>query len=226
MEISIITPSVRPEGLELVEKALKRQTFKDYEWLVNDKRYEGGYWGLNRAYNDLIRQAKGELLVSWQDYTYTDPDALEKFWAHYEAEPKTLVGAVGNKYQTENWAVKTWQDPRERNDFGSFYPTNFCDIEWNLCSVPKEAMYEIGGFDEEMDFRGFGMDGYAVNDRLANTGLYDFKLDQSIKTYSLEHDRFEGWDEHNLISKGYLKRKQELMDKGVWPYLEYIKHER
>jgi len=221
MSISVITPSVREKGLKLVDKALKRQTFKNYEWRINDKRYDGGFWGLNRAYNDLIRGSKGELLVSWQDYTYAEPDTLERFWEHYQAEPKTVVGAVGNKYEEPDWMVRSWQDPRERDDQGTFYEVYPADVEWNLCSVPKCAVEKVGGFDEELDYLGFGMDGYSVNYRMDEVG-YVFKLDQSIKSYSLEHDRPDGWDENNLLGKKYNKRREELIKGGKWPNLKYL----
>ena len=35
MKISVITPSIRPEGLKILQECLAQQTFKDFEWLVN-----------------------------------------------------------------------------------------------------------------------------------------------------------------------------------------------
>jgi len=34
MKISVITPTIREEGLPIVDKALNRQSFEDFEWLV------------------------------------------------------------------------------------------------------------------------------------------------------------------------------------------------
>lgn len=221
MDISVITPSVRKKGLSIVKKALDRQTFRDFEWIINDKRYKGGYWGLNRAYNDLIGNAKGKLLVSWQDYTYADPDTLWKLWNHYQANKHLLVSAVGNKYTDETWMVKTWQDPRERDDIGSFYECYPWDIEANLCSIPKDAMYKVGGFDEKMDFIGFGFDARGVFERLDLMDGYQFFLDQTIKSYSLPHDRPEGWDDNNMLNL-WLNYKKEQVDKKRYPVLEYL----
>ena len=220
-KITVITPSVRPEGVELVEKALKRQTFKDFEWIVQGRDGDvpdGCVWTLNRDYNTAIRKAQGELIVSWQDWTYAKPDTLERFWTHYLLEPKTLVSAVGNKYTDDTWTVKTWQDPRERDDQGTFYPCYFNDIEWNLCSVPKQALYATGGFDEELD-RFYGMDGYSVLDRLNLVGGWDFKLDQAIKSYSLEHGRPQDWEAKNAIHGPYEQRRQSYLAKPVLDYL-------
>jgi len=241
--ISIITPTVRPEGLDLVRKALKRQTFKDWEWIVVGKQNIWNYmenkwnddypfywyeepklnkddlWALNKAYNKALFQAKGELIVSWQDYTYAKPDALEKFWFHYQNEPKTLITAVGNKYADDKWIVKTWQDPREREDQGTFYPCFFNDIEFNLCSIPEEALYAVGGFDESLD-KFYGMDGFSVVDRLNLLGGYDFKLDQTIKSFSLEHGRLNPkWDELNWIGDRYNAKRLEYIDNPALNYL-------
>lgn len=220
--ISVITPSIRPEGLPIVEKALKRQTFKDFEWIVQGRDGtlpELCVWTLNRDYNTAIRKAKGDLIVSWQDYTYADPDCLEKFWFHFNQEPKTLVSAVGNKYSDDTWSVKTWQDPRERSDQGTYYQCFFNDIEWNLCSVPKEALYAVGGFDEDLD-KWFGMDGYSVLDRLNIQGGWDFKLDQTIKSYSLEHNRPKDWEEKNALHGPYNRRRLDYIANPVLPFLK------
>lgn len=237
--ISILTPTIRKEGLGIVAKALRRQTFQDFEWLVGSPfevdfatwvkdDFEGGFWTLNRIYNRLISTSKGELIISWQDFTYADPDTLEKFWNLYKAEPNVLVSAVGNKYEQVYPERKglVWKDPRETDKYGTYYPCFWNDIEWNLCSIPRKALYDVGGFDEELDFRGYGMDGYGVNERINTLGGYDFKLNQTIKSYSLTHPRVGGsedWEKNNLIHGGYQKRKQELMEQGKWPVLDYLK---
>lgn len=233
MKISVITPSIRKEGLKLVQKALKRQNFKKFEWIVGSPEvpevdciwikdiYKGGYWSLNRIYNDLIEKATGRLIVSWQDFTYANPDALEKFWDCYQTNKQAIVSGVGNKYMDDSWSAKTWQDPRERDDMGSFYECYPNDIEFNFCAFPLYSIYDIGGFDEGMDLLGFGMDGISVVERMDELG-FKFYLDQTNKSYSLEHDRPKGWDKHNLLNGGYTDRKQQLMAKGTWPKLKYL----
>ena len=220
--ISVLTLSVRPEGLALVEKALKRQTFKDFEHIIQGRAIplaDPNVWTLNYDYNEAIKKSKGDLIVSWQDWTYADPTALEKFWFHYQQEPKTLVTAVGNKYADDTWTVKTWQDPRERSDQGTFYPCYFNDIEFNLCSIPRSALFDIGGFDESLD-RYFGMDGYSVVDRINLFGGYDFKIDQTIKSYSLEHGRPENWEEKNALYIYNEKIRPAYLANPVLPYLQ------
>lgn len=224
--ISIITPSVRHEGLSLVKKALAQQGLQYFEWIIGSPemppveimedpvgqgifwvkdppKNKGDVWTLNKSYNAMLRKARGDLIVSWQDWTYAKLDTLQMFWQHFLDEPKTLVSAVGNKYEDETWSIMTWKDPRIRDDMGSYYSCYFPDIEGNLASVPREAFYRVGGADEAMDVR-YGMDFYNIVHRLAKTEEYDFKLDQSIKSYSLEHGRLNGkkWDELNWLTNG------------------------
>ena len=250
VKISILTPTVREKGLALVEKSLRGQSFRDFEWIVVTprisppqwwfdkvlptdyrgiwldlpKKKKGTVWSLNRDYNEAIKDARGDLVISWQDWTFAKADTLENFWQHYKDDPKVIVSAVGNKYESDSWDVMIWKDPRMRDDLGSYYPVNFCDIEFNLCSVPKEAFYAIGGWDEGLD-KWVGMDGYSVVDRLENLGGWDFKIDQSIKSYSLGHGRIGGekwWEENNALHGPYERRRKNLVSQGKWPILEYL----
>jgi len=231
--LSVITPTVRHEGLKLVEKALKQQTM-EYEWIIGSPtpptltipyiwvedppKRDGDYWTIYKCYNEMVRRAKGDLIISWQDYTYARPDTLERLWFHHRAEPKTLVGVVGNKYSDETWRVKTWKDPRETDKFGSFYPCYFNDVEWNLCAVPRDAIYEVGGFDEELD-KYSSLCGLDVLARLNFKGGYDFKLDQSIKTFSTEHGRLPEWDKFSPFNGVWERKLKEYKTNPILGYL-------
>lgn len=236
--ISVLTPTFRSkDGLAVVEKALKRQTFKDFEWVIGSPsedvtegltapyrwvkdptKQDGDRWVLNKVYNNLISESKGDLIVSIQDYTFFDPDTLEKFWFHFTQEPRTLVTGVGNKYECvyPTPGACIWEDPRINNRYGTYYPCYFSDIEWNFCSVPKQALYDVGGFDERLD-KYYGMDGYSVNDRINSLGGYDFKINQTIRSYSLVHGRPENWDKYNALPFYSEYRKSYMSPK--LPYL-------
>jgi len=219
--ISVLTPTCRDNSLDLIEKSLKRQTFRDFEWVVvkpEGEKPKDLYWTLYRDQNRGLKQCKGELIVSLQDFTYLDPTALEKFWNHYIQEPKTLVSAVGNKYTDDSFTVMTWKDPRETDKYGSYYQCNFQDIEWNACAVPKEAIYKVGGWDESLDAYS-SLAGLDILYRLNVIGGYDFKLDQTIKSYSLEHGRLPNWEE-NTPFKGVWQEKQAQYNAN--PILNYL----
>lgn len=242
VKISVVTPTVRPDGLSLIQKALEEQTFKDFEWLIvcpegivsalkssldskikvlkDPPKKEGDVWSLNKAYNEAVRHAQGELIISWQDYTYTKEDALEKFWYYYSLSPKALVSGVGNKYTTISPTLGeiVWKDPRERENQNVILECFFKDIEANFCSIPKEAIYAVGGFDENLD-RFFGMDAFSVFDRLAILGGWRFYLDQTNKTYSLPHTRIPLWEEKNAIHGPYREIRQSYFKSPVLNFL-------
>jgi hypothetical protein len=228
-KICVITPSIRLKGLPLVQKALEGQTFTDFDWFICSPEepkdcwatwipdtFKGGLWSLNRAYNALIKASECDLIVSWQDYTFSPKDALQRFWQHYEYEPKMLISALGDKYKDTTWKEQTWTDLR----VGGRCNPNF--VEWNLCSCPKKSLVEIGGFDEEADFLYFGLDGYQVNYRLEETG-HTFYCDPKIESFSLGHGRVAKWDELNGMGSGkgepYQKHKADLISRNLWPVI-------
>jgi len=237
--ISIITPTVRPEGLAQVRKSLKRQTYKDFEWIIitpnikemmldfpvkarvleDPPKKSGDYWTFNKAMNKAVANAKGDLIISIQDYTEFSPEGLEKFWYFFtHGYDKALVSGVGDKINLNG--QKVWVDPRKRTDQGTFYECYPNDIEFNYCSVPKKAFYEVGGMDEALD-KYAGMDHISLQERLDEVG-YKFYLDQTNETTSLVHDRLPNWDKNHAMHGGYLERKKELIEAGKWPYLNYL----
>jgi hypothetical protein len=243
--ISVITPTVRPEGLKIVETALRKQSFTDFEWLIGAKEcpdqfpyaiwveddFNGGFWTLNRIYNRLFNEARGDLIVSWQDWIWAPKDALQKFWDAYK-KTGGIISGVGDQYERVGQygkpEVKIWSDPRKRLDLGSFYEVNPNDAEWNFCAIPKKAIYDIGGMDEELDFLGFGGDQLQAVERMDGLG-YKFYLDQTNESYTIRHDRSKHggqdyWDTNHVLFNGtYDARKQALIREGMWPRLEFLK---
>jgi len=248
MNISVITPTVRPEGLELVAKALSRQTWDDFEWLICSPAepepvfiegmagrwipddFEGGFWSLNRAYNKLFKEAQGELIVSLQDWVYVLPEGLEKFWYQYNATGGVITG-VGDQYDRlgpDGKPInKVWEDPRKTDKYGSFYLCNWEDIEWNWAAIPREAIFEAGGMDEQLDFLGYGGDQLQLMERI-NALRYKTYIDQSNESFTLRHDRSKHggeakWNANHILFNGeYDKRKKELIEAGTWPRLDYL----
>lgn len=228
--ISVLTPSVREGGLDMVEKCLKRQTFTDYEWLVStpyDAKEcaiqvgttpKGDYhYALNRDWNKLYKAAKGELIVNIVDLLWFTHDVLEKFWNHYQANPKALITTIGHQYnqvingKPEN---RIWVDPRARQDQGSFYQCYPSDMEMCLASIPRKAVLDVGGLDEEFD-RYAALSEKEMCDRMDKLG-YEFYLDQGIEYRALHHPRLTGEDTWNEAYKNgciyYQKCRKDILN--------------
>jgi hypothetical protein len=73
MKISVLTPSIRPQGLAITQQCLTEQTFTDFEWLTEIGLPNRGH-DLNSAYNRMLKRANGELVVSLQDYIKVRPE--------------------------------------------------------------------------------------------------------------------------------------------------------
>ncbi len=245
-KVSIVTPSVRPEALELIARSLKQQLFRDFEWILGtpftpklnlddideyfwvDDNFKGGLWSLNRIYNKLFKKARGELIVSLQDSIYIPPLGIKKFWeAYVDKGKRALFSGVGDQYdrldEYSKPVNKVWDDPRKTDKYGSFYECYPNDMEWNWAAFPRSAIFDIGGMDEKLDFLGFGGDQLQVCERWGEAG-YNFWLDQTNESFTLRHGRPKDWDKNHVLFNGaYDKRKVELKGLGKWPILDYLK---
>lgn len=231
--ITVITPTKYNERLKLPRLALKNQTV-DFEWLIcspldpgiEEARwipdtFSGGFWTLNRAYSALL-QAGGDIIVTLQDNIWVPPNGLEKF-AIAVTETNGIVTGVGDQYQREGKygkpEVKIWNDPRKTDKYGSFYECVWNDAEFNWAAFPKEVYEKIGGFDEKLDFLGFGGDQLQFVERAKDAGFKTY-IDQTNESFTLRHGRVEGWDENHVLFNGaYDRRKDELKASGQWPRL-------
>lgn len=226
--ISVVTPSVRVKGLGMVEKSLLRQTYKNFEWIVVSPREcptwiqspdlnlvwipdppkkPGDYYGLNKAWNEAFRRCRGELVVSIVDLLWFPPDTLERLWAHYQANPKACIGAVGHQYdqiisgKPEN---KVWSDPRVRSG-EYFYQIPPIDMELCIASIPRKAIEDVGGVDENFD-RYAALSEKEMNMRIEQLG-YTFHIDQSIEYRAFRHERLSlEWDEKYRQGIGYFNQ--------------------
>jgi len=253
MKITILSPTVRPKGLYVTASAVSRQDFRDFEWLVGspfvpeletdnipnykwvEDGFGGGLWSLNRVMNKMLKEAKGEIIVSLQDWIWVPPDGLQKFvdaFADLHSQGiEAIVSGVGDQYEKMGKfkpEVKIWSDPRKNLNNGSFYEVFPNDIEWNYCAVSRKAIFDIGGFDEEMDFRCRGVDAIQVMERLDAVG-YKSYIDQANESYTIRHGREdyggeEEWNKtHGLFNGQYEKRKKQLVEENQWPVLSYLK---
>jgi hypothetical protein len=244
MQVSVVTPTIRKDGLDIVQKALSKQTFSDFEWLIGSKfdpeipeaiwvkdTFEGGFWTLNRMYNELFRQAKGELIITLQDWIWINPDGIEKFVIAAQDYPGSVITGVGDQYETQvKWGkpeICIWADPRKTTKYGSFYECFPQDAEWNWCCIPRHLLVGVGGMDEHLDFLGYGGDQLQTSARL-DACKVKFYIDQTNESFTVRHDRSdfggqEAWDKAHVLFNGrYEERLRELMSKGLWPKLDYL----
>lgn len=154
MKISVLTPTVRTKGLEIIQECLKKQTFQDFEWIV-EVGVPGKGHDLNAAFNRMIRRAKGELLVFYEDYTRILDDGLERFWKAYQERPDTLftsplgkVDNLGDRGEKPRWDWRSWKQNESQTDYTNCLSRSW-EIDW--AAAPKKALYDVGGFDEELD---------------------------------------------------------------------------
>lgn len=212
VKITVITPSTRDEMLPVVEKCLRRQDFTDWEWIVTSPKtissvtptlllkdppkVEGDFYSLCKGWNSAYAHAKGELIVNIQDGIWFPPDVLSKFWFHYQTIPRGLIGAIGHQYEGFDERGmplnKVWHDPRTKN-IVALEEVPPSEMEMTMNSIPKQALLECGGLDEEYDI------GPAVGEKemcwRLNKMNWDFYLDHSIEYRAIHHPRLSGdWD--------------------------------
>lgn len=176
--ISIITPSIRCKGLSIVQKCLSRQTYQNFEWLVEIGIPTRGC-DLSRAFNRMLRRARGEWIAILQDYTRIEPDGLEKFLKI--ADPKKLyTGALG---KTLDWKNVKW-DWRE---FGEFREVDYrrWEIDWGFASL--QAFRDVGGFEEEYD-QFWSSENVEIAYRMSKLG-YRFYVMPNNKAIQYDHDK-------------------------------------
>ena len=222
MKISVIIPTIRDSILN--EKCLERQTFKNFETIVQRPtrvKPPGHFYQLSHDYNLAIKKSKGELIISYQDGIEIRPDTLERFWEHYKSNPKSIVGAVGDQYATLIPPVKVWVDPRRRTDFGSFYECVPEDIEFTLCSIPRKGIFEVGGFDEEYDL-GAAVGEKELMRRLDKAGYRSY-LDQSVEYRALHHERLtKDWDKYYMIASNLYHKHILEIEQGERRRVDFL----
>lgn len=253
MKLSVITPSIRPESLVMVAKCLSKQTFpkEDMEWIVcmpKDKRKElekyisdifpykfieepdkrdGDFYNLCKAYNACFKESTGDLLISWQDGIWADRYTLQYFWDLYESNPKSCTGALGDQYSSIDAYGKPdvlfWTDPRRTDKYGDYYEIFPNDLEFTLCSVPRRAVFEVGGMDEIGDqFAAiFEKEMCARIDMLG----YKFYIDQTLNYRAVHHDRISGkeeWDKRYFAGCVVYEKNLKDIANGVRLKLNYL----
>ena len=214
IKISVITPSIRLDSLEVVKRSLDKQNFssESFEWLIDTEatKNKDDFYGLNKAWNRLIQKSKGELLVSICDRTEFPEYTLKRLWQHYQRDKKSCVNGVGYQYKNKE---KVWSDPRLELVTGN----GLCWMvpqynEFRLTSFPRVAAFDVGGLDELYDRVAANSEKeFAL--RMFKKG-YEFYLDKRLKFKFYQHEEHgKEWDEKYLIGAQLLKKHfDEILD--------------
>lgn len=160
-KISVICVTKRtPEALEILSDDLNRQTFRDFESIVADENWydfnpsfdthfsprrklDIDVWNINKAYNDCLDQATGELLVFLQDFIWIPSDGLQKFWDFYQEHSNALIAGVGHKAEHGIQGISEFDRRTSSND-----PITYTGWELNWAACPRKIMPR---FNEQMD---------------------------------------------------------------------------
>lgn len=179
-KITAITPSIRPQFLDITQKTLEAQTFQDFEWLTAIGLRNRGFT-FPEDMNNMLRQAKGEIIVSLQDCIEIGADALERIAAlSYERTAYTFpVGKKGDSGVSWDWR----KDQEQLLGTDEITP-NMWEID--LASAPKSLFFDVGGFDER--FKGWGWDNVEIAWRAEAAG-YKFMSSTVIEGIALDHDK-------------------------------------
>lgn len=221
MKISVISPSIRPEGLKILQQCLEEQTLptNEFEWHVDLGLKRKGH-DLNAAFNRMIKRSKGDLIVFYEDYTKIMPDGLERFWKAYQDNPNTLftapLGKVDNYGDSPRWDWRATKQNRSQIDYTDCL-WRTCELDWG--AIPKSILYDIGGFDEELD-KNWSMDNVSVGLRADALG-YKFKCVFTNPAVAIDHDKImahpfrERW---NPQSSNLMMQRYSLLNYKL-PYL-------
>lgn len=210
-KLSVLSPSIRPKGLEPVMQSLKEQTEQSFEWLVEVSCPWKGH-DLNAAMNRLLRRATGDIIVIAQDYLTLPTDSLEKIADLHQVTEKTCftypvlkTNVLGDSSQELRG---DWRP--EKNDYIPYYRW-----ETDFASAPRQAFLDIGGYDEDFD-KGWSWDNVNVAHRMKMAG-YAFRCYPFIPATAWDHDRFEKHPFRGKKENGDLNQEKSLqIEKGLW----------
>lgn len=188
--ISVITPSIRPDGLAVTFETLKGQTFKDFEWLPR-LSIPGEKPDLCKQMNAAIRESKGELIVFLQDWILISPAGLQRMWDRYQEDPTACwtapVGKIDSFTEMNDEDVKwDWRPHWKHRETINF---DHWEIDWG--SMPGKALeaallIDNTWFDEQYD-SGFGWENVDLAYRLEKKG-WKFRVDPDNKAVAFDHD--------------------------------------
>jgi hypothetical protein len=207
-KVTIVTPSIRPEGLVPVMNSLERQTNQDFEWLVEVGMPWKGH-DLNAAMNRMLKRAAGEVVISIQDYISVPPETVAKALELYAQYPQGFTTFPMGKIQPNGDIKFDW---RAGGDY-----RRIAGYEWetDFAMAPLDMFKAIGGYDEAYD-AGWSWDNASVGVRAELAGFVP-SCYPALKGIGIDHDAviqhpFRGKNENGKL---HSVREKEYRD-GNW----------
>lgn len=207
--ISVLSPSIRPEYLKITQECLERQTFQNFEWIVEVGLRNRGFT-LPSDMNKMLKRAKGDRIVSLQDCIKINDDALERIDKLSNELWTFPVGQVDDFVTQEpewDWR-KTYTDSELP---GAHY------WETDFGCAPRQAFFDVGGYDEDFN-NGWSWDNVEIARRMYRAG-YKGYCDPTIIGVALRHDKFT---EHPFRTKRELNDKRADASKYRCDRGEYV----
>jgi hypothetical protein len=174
--ISVLTPSIRPQFLDITQRCLENQTFTDFEWIVEVGLRNYGY-RLPSDLNRLLSRANGDRIVFLQDCIHIEPNALERIDMLPNHMITFPVGQVMSFGDEPSW------DWRKHHD-GSITPNQW---EADFAAAPTQAFFDVGGYDESFN-KGWSWENVEIAWRIRATDKYPFLCYSPIAGIALQHD--------------------------------------
>lgn len=269
--ISVLNVTNKPGGIDILKDNLEKQTYQDFELIIVDALYDwrkdevaeyfkdvtfpvkhipeppfrpGDVWNLNKAYNEGLRHAEGELVISLQDYIWIKGTALEQFVDLSESYGlQVAISGIGHKALFPDHAdnlqgkISIWNEPFTGVPSGVSEADHRLDgkqivedipfslFELNFACVPLEAYKAVGGFDEEYD-KGYSCDNFNLSFRLSLLD-YKFLLDKTNECIGFnQKDLFPRPKDWEKLHNRYVRHPEAIraiLEKRAPYKLEYLK---
>lgn len=209
--ISVLTPSIRPEFLNITQECLEKQTFQEFEFLVEIGLRNRGFM-LPSDLNKMLKRAKGDRIVMLQDCIKIEPDTLARINELSNELYTFPVGQVMNFEDAPEW---DWRIDHPGELLGPNY------WEADFACAPKQAFFDIGGYDERFN-GGWSWDNVEVGYRMYRAGYKGF-CESTIKGVALKHDKIrENPFRGKLVSNDFKAQETKYRaDRGDYK-LDYL----
>lgn len=189
---SVITPSIRPEFLDITQFCLEKQTDKDFDWLVEIGLRNNGF-RLPSDMNKALKRA-GDIVIILQDCIRV-PDNFIEYVKKLDLKNKAYTFPVS---KVKSWGDDPVHDWRYTRDGRIAYR----EWETDLAVAPLKMFKDIGGYDEDFN-NGWSWDNVEVACRAEFAG-YEFFCNNKVLGTALDHD---------FVKENPFRNKRENNDK-------------